>query len=217
MSPALRDDDLLLVSQAGSSGIRLGDIAVYRRNDSFTVCHRVLKRQQRGTEEYFFLQGDRALRGEWVLSSLIIGKVVAVSRGKQWKFLSYEVFWGYYRLVLCVSYLWYRFTYYGERILSCLPIRSCLRFFLPLRRIEYEFSPAVADHWGLSAFFYAYPSRDPEHIPVSGVVARLFRKNIGYVVRARDARGCTHIYGPRVHILYRNCGVEAALKRKLDQ
>ena len=74
MIPFLCDGDLVLVSPAGNSEIRVGDVICYETSPGRLFLHRVIRRER----EQFVTKGDALDFTDLVSPGQVLGKVVAI-------------------------------------------------------------------------------------------------------------------------------------------
>jgi len=85
MYPSLRDRDIVEVRQSDISDITLGDIIVYRNQDSGLVAHRVIGKKIINNRPVCITRGDnnQFYSEDYIYLKDIIGKVVSIKRDKQ--------------------------------------------------------------------------------------------------------------------------------------
>jgi signal peptidase I len=82
MAPFIRAGDLLTVEPAAADGLRVGDVALYRRAGNDLVVHRVIARRFEDGQIWLTLRGDAAPgAAEQVAGAQASGRVVRLQRG----------------------------------------------------------------------------------------------------------------------------------------
>lgn len=76
MIPFIRDGDLVLVSPAEGSEVRVGDVICYREPPGRLFLHRVIRREA----GRFVTKGDALVVSEVISQGQVLGKVVAIER-----------------------------------------------------------------------------------------------------------------------------------------
>ena len=80
MTPLIQINDKVLVESIKCDEISLGDIIVFKGNDSPFITHRVIARRKVNDEFHFFEKGDRSVTGTWIHEKSIIARVIAIKK-----------------------------------------------------------------------------------------------------------------------------------------
>lgn len=81
MRPLLQIDDAVLIRPARADEIKIGDIAAFTTGEGLLI-HRIVHRQQGGTNSRLLQMGDGEVRPGWIEGQTVIGKVVALRRAQ---------------------------------------------------------------------------------------------------------------------------------------
>lgn len=79
MWPFLRTKDKLIVKRVSLESLKIGDIILYVK-DSQSVCHRLIKKFNRGGQYLLYARGDNSKSIEFVHKDMFKGKVIGVLR-----------------------------------------------------------------------------------------------------------------------------------------
>lgn len=81
MAPFIRPGDVLTVEPTAADGLRVGDVALYRRGANDLVVHRVVARRIEGGQIWLTMRGDAAPgAAEQVAGSQVLGRIVHLQR-----------------------------------------------------------------------------------------------------------------------------------------
>ncbi|MBN1794895.1 MAG: signal peptidase I [Candidatus Omnitrophica bacterium] len=83
MWPFLKKGERIIIRETPPDELKKGDAILYQR-DGAVVCHRVIKKYCGGEGIIFFTRGDNSFAApERVLASEVLGKAIAVKKGKK--------------------------------------------------------------------------------------------------------------------------------------
>ena len=80
MTPLIQINDKVLVESIKCEAISIGDIIVFKGNDSPFITHRVIGKRKINGELLFLEKGDRSVTGTWIHEKSIIARVIAIKK-----------------------------------------------------------------------------------------------------------------------------------------
>lgn len=80
MMPLIHIGDKVLVKSIEYEAVNMGDIIIFKGNDSPFITHRVIGKRQMNGELHFFEKGDRNAFGTWIHEKSIIARVIAIKK-----------------------------------------------------------------------------------------------------------------------------------------
>ena len=133
MFPLIREGDRILV-ECCSTGIRRGDIIVFRRKGRF-IAHRVLRMHREAPEPIFITKGDNALHTDPPIQAKeIVGRVLAIRKGSR-EISLVTPFWRASGRVIALSMMPWAMVYHqGRRFMHPLFGRQPNRLRTSLRQ-----------------------------------------------------------------------------------
>jgi len=103
MWPFLKDGQKVLVKKVAPQEFRRGDLVLYRASGQL-LCHRLLRRGQKGGKWLFYCRGDASLGvSEAVGDDMVEGKVMSVISGQ--KAVNLETWWQRLRAIVILLFL----------------------------------------------------------------------------------------------------------------
>ena|SRR5438874_3683510 len=82
MQPTFSVGDQIYIEPAMAHSLRPGEIVAFETSDSLVV-HRVVRRKPSGTHILLLEMSDAYLQANWIEEQAVVGRVVAIRRGRQ--------------------------------------------------------------------------------------------------------------------------------------